>query len=284
MDNIKEWTYLPIPELLTRASCTNGLMRMSAELSRMPPTPPPHPRRPNQWRDWTELWVWFWFCNVNCEGNEWGDWQHTTMTSVLVLSCCMQSLFDLRHANNGDFCSASPAASINVLHSDLRQEAKICRKDSKEDLCWIIPHLPPPPHDPIGQGTELSWVATHSGSSRLPKTSSAQEAALPRVAAWGCCVVGHGCSRCSVVILPVWHVQSSDWPVLTLAKEWYVQNSDWPVLTLAKEWWCRQPWPVRCLTLAMVYVVKKIVWCSHCGWQPWCFPPVMEGKRGCELA
>ena len=37
MDNIKEWTYLPVPELLTRASCRKDWNRNSAESSSCPP-------------------------------------------------------------------------------------------------------------------------------------------------------------------------------------------------------------------------------------------------------
>ena len=43
MDNIKEWTSLPVPELVTRASCRKDWKRASAEPSLMshphPPTP-----------------------------------------------------------------------------------------------------------------------------------------------------------------------------------------------------------------------------------------------------
>ena len=42
MDNSKEWTSLPMPELLTRASCRKGWKRNSAESS------PLSPRRPNR--------------------------------------------------------------------------------------------------------------------------------------------------------------------------------------------------------------------------------------------
>ena len=41
LDNVKEWISLPIPELLTRASCRNDWKRISAESSIM------SPRRPN---------------------------------------------------------------------------------------------------------------------------------------------------------------------------------------------------------------------------------------------
>ena len=37
MDNVKEWTFLPIPELLTMASCRNNWKRISAEASLCPP-------------------------------------------------------------------------------------------------------------------------------------------------------------------------------------------------------------------------------------------------------
>ena len=45
VDNIKEWTSLPIPELLTRASCRKDWKRISAESSFM------YPRRPNRSMD-----------------------------------------------------------------------------------------------------------------------------------------------------------------------------------------------------------------------------------------
>ena len=60
MDNIKEWTSLPMPELLTRASCRKDRKRISAELSIMSPrrlnrsSSLMSPRRPNRSRDWTE--------------------------------------------------------------------------------------------------------------------------------------------------------------------------------------------------------------------------------------
>ena len=49
MDNIKEWTSLPTPDLFTRASCRKHWKRISAESSLM------SPRRPSWSRDWTEL-------------------------------------------------------------------------------------------------------------------------------------------------------------------------------------------------------------------------------------
>ena len=49
MDNIKEWTSLPVPELLTRASCRKYWKRIHAESSLMSFW------QPNQSRDWTEL-------------------------------------------------------------------------------------------------------------------------------------------------------------------------------------------------------------------------------------
>ena len=51
MDNIKEWTYLPLPELPTRASSRKDWTRISAESSLM------SPRWPSRSRDWTELMV-----------------------------------------------------------------------------------------------------------------------------------------------------------------------------------------------------------------------------------
>ena len=51
MDNIKEWTSLLMPELLTRASCINDLKRLSAESSIM------SSRRPNRSRNLTELFL-----------------------------------------------------------------------------------------------------------------------------------------------------------------------------------------------------------------------------------
>ena len=56
MDTIKEWTSLPMPELLTKASCRKDWQRISAESSIM------SPQQPNQSRDWIELsqvwWPW----------------------------------------------------------------------------------------------------------------------------------------------------------------------------------------------------------------------------------
>ena len=49
MDNITEWTSLPMPELPTRASCTTDWKKISAESSLL------FPRRPNRSRDGTEL-------------------------------------------------------------------------------------------------------------------------------------------------------------------------------------------------------------------------------------
>ena len=41
MDNIKKWTSLPMPELLTKASCRTDWKRISAKSSLMPPPPSP---------------------------------------------------------------------------------------------------------------------------------------------------------------------------------------------------------------------------------------------------
>ena len=49
LDNIKEWTSLPMPELFARASCGKDWKRISAKSSFM------SPQWPSQSRDWTEL-------------------------------------------------------------------------------------------------------------------------------------------------------------------------------------------------------------------------------------
>ena len=49
MDNIKEWTYLPMPKLLTRTSCRKDWKRISAESSIISRW------RPDRSRDWTAL-------------------------------------------------------------------------------------------------------------------------------------------------------------------------------------------------------------------------------------
>ena len=49
MDNIKVWTSLPMPELLTRAFCRKDWKKISAESSLM------SPRWPSWSRNWTEL-------------------------------------------------------------------------------------------------------------------------------------------------------------------------------------------------------------------------------------
>ena len=48
-DNVEEWTSLPMPEVLTRASCRKDWKRISAESFLM------SPRRPNRSREWIEL-------------------------------------------------------------------------------------------------------------------------------------------------------------------------------------------------------------------------------------
>ena len=74
MDNIKEWTSLPLPELLTRVSCKKILKKKKKLTGRRsllnrpscpsyhppPTTHHPHPRRPGRSRDWTEInWIKF---------------------------------------------------------------------------------------------------------------------------------------------------------------------------------------------------------------------------------
>ena len=49
IENVKEWTYLIMSELLTLAPCRKDWKRISAESS------PMSPRRPNRSRDWTDL-------------------------------------------------------------------------------------------------------------------------------------------------------------------------------------------------------------------------------------
>ena len=49
MDNTKEWTYLPMPELLTRTSCRKDWKRIAGESSLL------FPQWPNWSREWTEL-------------------------------------------------------------------------------------------------------------------------------------------------------------------------------------------------------------------------------------
>ena len=51
MDNITEWTVLPVPELLTKASCRKDWKRISAKSSIMSPL---WPSRPWVWTDGTE--------------------------------------------------------------------------------------------------------------------------------------------------------------------------------------------------------------------------------------
>ena len=48
MDNIKEWTSMPMPKLLTTASCGKDWKGISAEMS---------PKQPNQSRTWPERHV-----------------------------------------------------------------------------------------------------------------------------------------------------------------------------------------------------------------------------------
>ena len=62
MDNIKEWTSLPVPELLTMASCRKGWKRISTKSSLI------SPQWPSRSRDWTEL-------NLFLEGRWHNGWQ-----------------------------------------------------------------------------------------------------------------------------------------------------------------------------------------------------------------
>ena len=85
MDNVKEWTSLPMPELLTRASCRKDWKRISAESFLM------SRRRSNRSRDRTES------CLRN--GIELPEWQRDTehdsavewllVTQAKFSSCCL---------------------------------------------------------------------------------------------------------------------------------------------------------------------------------------------------
>ena len=56
MDNVKEWTSLPMPELLTTSSCRKEWKSISEESSIMPPSPPPDdPTSQGTEMNWTEL-------------------------------------------------------------------------------------------------------------------------------------------------------------------------------------------------------------------------------------
>ena len=59
MDNIKEWTTLPMPELFTRASCRKDWKRILAESSQMSFR---RPKRSRNWIELTELLIPILFC------------------------------------------------------------------------------------------------------------------------------------------------------------------------------------------------------------------------------
>ena len=73
-DNIKERTSMPMPELLTRASCRKFWKRISAESSLM------FTRRANGAKDWTEL-------NRNGQGTElnWTDLKQTDKNTTVMI-------------------------------------------------------------------------------------------------------------------------------------------------------------------------------------------------------
>ena len=61
MDNIKEWNSLPMPELLTRASCRKDWKRIPGDRSLV------SPQQHNLPKDWTELSA----CSAPCKCHQW---------------------------------------------------------------------------------------------------------------------------------------------------------------------------------------------------------------------
>ena len=85
MDNITEWTSLPVPELLTKASCKKKDWRM---ISAEPSLVSPFCRRPDRSRDWTERTASPWY---NLHG--WlGVRYPATITDAVILTNRWQTM------------------------------------------------------------------------------------------------------------------------------------------------------------------------------------------------
>ena len=95
MDNIKEWTSLPMPELLTRASRRKDWKIISAESSLMSPW------RPNRSRDWTELnrneWVGDTKTARFCFKQVWVPWNLMINCFCFKIDSCTEAMATLPH-------------------------------------------------------------------------------------------------------------------------------------------------------------------------------------------
>ena len=96
MDNIKEWTSLPMPELLTRASCKKDWKRISTKSFLMSVW------WPDLSRDWTELNYWkvddrSWMCTV------------TFMHAIKLKESCPHFPFAI--IPESDYCQCTPSRS-----------------------------------------------------------------------------------------------------------------------------------------------------------------------------
>ena len=96
MDSIKEWTSLPMPELLTRASCKKDWKRISTKSFLMSVW------WPDLSRDWTELNYWkvddrSWMCTV------------TFMHAIKLKESCPHFPFAI--IPESDYCQCTPSRS-----------------------------------------------------------------------------------------------------------------------------------------------------------------------------
>ena len=120
----------------------------------------------------------------------------------------------------------------------------------------------------------LVCITSRPGCWKLPHHSPLKPP-LVGTDVWGS---GHAYSRCSVVMLPVWQGQNSDWPILNLIKRWWFRRL-WACLqqmfcchvasltgtefwltssNLIKRWWFRRLW--ACLQQMFCHHVAGLTW------------------------
>ena len=110
MDNVKEWTSLPIRELLTTASRRKDRKGIPAESSVM------SLRRTNRSRDWTEI-----FCSdfvqeqtVSLDRGCSVDYREICSGEFVCLLACLLLLFFYFVSNNFHFCSNLNTEGDNI--------------------------------------------------------------------------------------------------------------------------------------------------------------------------
>ena len=144
MENIKEWTLLPMPELLTRASCRKDLKGISAESSLM------SPRRHNWSRDWTELDC---ACALlgGCLAVQTGrNCACALLPHFLHLSPSNAISDAVVGRGNGEWSTSKSGHPCQCQNCSRWPSAEKTGRGS------LLNCLSCPPNDPTGQGTELN--------------------------------------------------------------------------------------------------------------------------------